>query len=69
MDLPDEEYALTEGAGWFEVHGFDIRIHATDEGVVVDVYDHDAMNDDLDAALLTSTYAFSAELRRNAPED
>lgn len=37
MELKDGDYKLLEGAGWFEVKGFAIRICATDEGVVVDI--------------------------------
>lgn len=38
MNLPDGDYVLTHGAGWFEVGGFVVRIRATPAGLVVDVY-------------------------------
>lgn len=41
--LNDDDYVLDEGAGWFDVKGFAVRIHATDEGVVVDVFDSKAL--------------------------
>jgi len=37
-ELEDGDYVLTNQAGWFTVKGFAIRIHATDEGVAVDIY-------------------------------
>ena len=37
-ELEDGDYVLTEGSGWFTVKGFSVRIHATDEGVAVDIY-------------------------------
>lgn len=59
IDLLDGDYTLTEGAGWFDVKGFAIRIHKTDEGVVVDVFNREA--DIASAAPIASTYAFDAE--------
>lgn len=32
------DYVLTDGAAWFRVKNFSIRIHSTDEGVVVNLY-------------------------------
>lgn len=37
-ELEDGDYVLINQAGWFTVKGFSVRIHATDEGVAVDVY-------------------------------
>lgn len=60
--LPDADYVLTDGGAWFDVGPFTIRIHETDEGVVVDVYDAKvALTGDFDAALMSSTYAFTAD--------
>jgi hypothetical protein len=57
--LLDEHHILAEGAGWFEVKGFAIRIHATDEGVIVDIYSKEK------AETIASTYAFDHELMGN----
>ena len=63
MNLPDGDYTLSEGAAWFDVTGFTIRIHRTDEGVVVDIFNaKTALTGDFDAALVSSTYAFDHEL-------
>ncbi len=35
-NLRDGDYVLIDGAAWFTVGKFSIRIHQTDEGVVVD---------------------------------
>ncbi len=65
--LPDSDYVLTEGAAWIDVKGFSIRIHSTDEGLVVDVFDAKvAATGDFDEALMTSTYAFDHELKEEA---
>lgn len=56
--LTDTDHILTENAGWFEVKGFAIRIHATDEGVVVDVY----KAGEEDGNTITSCYAYDNEL-------
>lgn len=60
--LLDGDYLLTEGCGWFEVKGFAIRIHHTDEGVVVDVFDSAALSNGDTEAIVASTYAFDSEL-------
>ena len=63
MNLPDGDYTLSEGAAWVDVKGFTIRIHRTDEGVVVDIFNaKTALTGDFDAALVSSTYAFDHEL-------
>jgi len=54
--LTDSDYILTEGAAWFEVKGFSIRIHSTDEGVVVDVFKTGEYTE-----AIASTYAFDTE--------
>lgn len=71
ISLPDGDYTLTESAGWFDIKGFSIRIHSTDEGIVVDVYDAKiAKSGDFNDALVTSTYAYDAELSTTeAPVD
>lgn len=61
--LIDDDYTLVEGAAWLDVKGFWIRIHSTDEGVVVDIYDATvAKTGDFDLALVTSAFSFDLEL-------
>lgn len=55
--LNDANYQLAEGAAWFAVKNFSIRIHSTDEGVIVDVWAKGRESEDLIAA----TYAFDSE--------
>ena len=55
--LQDAEYILSENAAWIEVKNFAIRINATDEGVVVDIY-REGNEWTLGAAPIASTYAF-----------
>lgn len=58
IELKDADYVLAEGAAWFTVKGFSVRIHATDEGVAVDVYaEHQETSDPV-----ASTYAFDHEI-------
>jgi len=57
LNLADNDYVLTEGSAWFTVKKFAVRIHATDEGVIVDIW-RDGMADD---APIASTYAFDSE--------
>lgn len=38
MNLTDQDYVLTDGAGWFEVGGFVVRIRGTPAALLVDVY-------------------------------
>lgn len=62
--LPDNDYVLSEGSGWFDVKGFTIRIHSTDEGVIVDIYDKKvALTGDFDAALMQAAQVFDHELQ------
>lgn len=56
-DLIDDDYFLDDGAGWFQVKGFAIRIHSTADGVAVDIYKNGAE----DADALASCYAFDSE--------
>ena len=56
-DLKDDDYTLTEGAAWFTVKGFSIRILSTDEGVVVDIYSE---GEEMESPI-ASTYAFDNE--------
>lgn len=51
-------HILTEGGGWFEIKGFSIRIHDTDEGVSVDIYKSGSETE----ASIASCYAFDSEL-------
>lgn len=54
--LKDEDYTLEEGAAWFTVKGFSVRIMSTDEGVVVDIY---GLGREM-AGPIASTYAFDS---------
>ena len=56
-ELLDDDYILTDGAAWFTVKGFSVRIHSTDEGVVADVYAEGREDEDA----IASTYAFDNE--------
>lgn len=55
--LKDADFELAEGAAWFTVKNFSIRIHSTDEGVIVDVYAKGREMDDF----IATTYAFDSE--------
>ena len=57
MNLKDDDYTLTEGAAWFTVKGFAIRILSTDEGVVVDIYNEGEVME----LPIASTYALDNE--------
>jgi len=59
QDLVDDDYTLVENAAWFTVKKFAIRIYATNEGVVVDIY-KDPLGNAFDEPL-ASTYAFDDE--------
>lgn len=58
MNLKDDDYTLEEGAAWFTVKGFSIRILSTDEGVVVDIWKDGGEMD----SPIASTYAFDQEI-------
>jgi hypothetical protein len=64
-DLIDDEYTLHEGAGWFKVKGFAIRIQDTDDGVVVDIYKSGREDEDA----IASCYAFDSELTTEDTEN
>jgi hypothetical protein len=57
IDLKDADYVLTEGAAWFTVKNFSIRIFSTDEGVVVDIYKKGSEMD----SFIAGTYAADDE--------
>ena len=57
-ELDDDDYVLTEQKAWFTVKGFAIRIHATDEGVAVDIYADGKETD----GTISSAYALDNEL-------
>lgn len=46
IGIPDGDYTLVDGAAWFTVKGFSIRIKATDEGVLADIYKRGAEADE-----------------------
>jgi hypothetical protein len=58
MNLKDDDYTLTEGAAWFTVKGFAIRILSTDEGVVVDIYNE---GEEMESPI-ASTYAHDEDI-------
>jgi hypothetical protein len=55
--LQDADYILSEGAAWLESDPFSVRIHRTDEGIVVDIY----ANGKEDGDSLASAYAYTEE--------
>lgn len=60
--IDDGDYELTDGCAWLSAKGFAIRIHTTDEGIVVDIYKEISdPNKDYDEPI-ASTYAFYNEL-------
>lgn len=61
VNITDGDYVLADGAAWFTVKNLSIRIHTTDEGVVVDIY---PLNAEADEAI-ASTYAFFNEASAN----
>ena len=61
MELKDGDYTLTDGAAWFSVNGFAIRIHTTDEGVAVDMYKDGKENENAFAGC----YGFFSELEND----
>jgi hypothetical protein len=58
MNLKDDDYTLSEGAAWFTVKEFSIRILSTDEGVVVDIYNE---GEEMELPI-ASTYAHSEDI-------
>jgi hypothetical protein len=70
VKLADADYVLTDGAGWFDVDGFAIRIHRTAEGVIADIFDNKLLSDgDIDDSLMATACAFTADLSENQPEE
>lgn len=59
--IDDGDYELTDGCAWLSAKGFAIRIHTTDEGVVVDIY-KEVGTDQVYDAPIASAYAFDSEL-------
>jgi len=55
--LIDGDYVLEDGCAWFEVENISIRIHKTDEGVVVDLYPKGREDEDA----VASTYMYFSE--------
>lgn len=58
MELKDGDYTLVDGNAWFTIKGFSVRIHGTDEGVIVDVWN----KGEEDGDVVASTYAFDEEM-------
>ena len=56
-ELHGKDYTLLDKNKWVTVKGFSVRIHVTDEGVVVDIFEKGRE----DEGPITSTYAFDAE--------
>ena len=66
--VSDDDYTLDEGAGWFEVKGFAIRIHTTDDGVAVDIFDDKALEAGMGLGEpLASVLAFDADCLGDQP--
>ena len=61
VDLADGDYNLVHGAAWLTVNNLSVRIHATDEGVVCDVYPKGYEMEDS----IASCYAFFSEGPQN----
>lgn len=62
--LNDDDYTLIEGAGCFTVKGFMVRIHSTEEGVAVEIFDaKDAAQGDNKDARLARTYAYDIDCK------
>lgn len=59
--IDDGDYELTDGCAWLSAKGFAIRIHTTDEGVVVDIYKEVDLAQLYDEPI-ASAYAFDSEL-------
>lgn len=63
LENPNEEndYVLEGKAAWITVGNISVYIHKTDEGVVADMYAKHC--EEMDDALLATTYAFFAEAK------
>lgn len=64
-ELDDDDYVLTDQKAWFTVKGFAVRIHATDEGVAVDIYADGKETE----GTISSAYALDSELKVEAGSD
>ena len=62
--IGDGDYELTDGKAWLSAKGFSIRIHTTDEGIVVDIY----KEGNEDAASIANEYILDSELDVDLPE-
>jgi hypothetical protein len=38
-ELQDGDYILTDNAAWFTIKGFSVRIHDTNSGIAVNIYE------------------------------
>lgn len=56
--LKDGDYILEDEKAWFDIKGFTVWVRATDEGIVVDIYQKDKVLHDS----IASTYAFDTEI-------
>lgn len=61
VNLPDGDYILSEGAGWFTVGMFSVRIKQTSEGVEVHIFPADKEDDDS----IASCTAFASDVRED----
>lgn len=57
MNLKDDDYVLEEGAAWFTVEGFSVRILSVDEGLWIAVYKNGEEMEDP----VASTFAYKGE--------
>ncbi len=62
--IGDGDYILRDGAAWFTVGGFSVRLAKTDEGVVCDVYAEGVEDGDP----IASCYAFDSEVEEAKEE-
>ena len=63
--LPSADYVLTEGSAWIQCGNIAVYLHATDEGVICDMYPNGReMNDPLAAC-----YAFFDEAEEAIQEE
>ena len=69
MELLDGDYVLTEGAAWFTVGEFSIRLHKDLEGVAVDIYKLGAEYDSPLGSTWVSAYAAVTFIPRHRLED
>ena len=58
MNLKDDDYVLEEGAAWFDVEGFSVRILSVSEGLWIAVYKNGEEMEDP----VASTFAYNEEV-------